>query len=70
MRGVVQADPAWDDLIRVSVYPSRVMCCTVKSSNQPLERTADRRENLLFVTSTPSPEAKLALVSGRSALSR
>jgi hypothetical protein len=40
------------------------------SSNQALERTADRRVNLLLITSTPKPEAQLALVSGRSAYSR
>jgi len=38
--------------------------------NQALERTADRRENLLSMTSTLKPEAQLALVSGRSACSR
>jgi len=40
------------------------------SSNQALERTADRREDLLLMTSTLKPEAQLALVSGRSAFSR
>jgi hypothetical protein len=40
------------------------------TSNQPLERTADRREDLLLMTSTLKPEARLALVSGRSASSR
>jgi|ERR1700730_5074312 len=39
-------------------------------SNQALERTADRREDLFSVTSTDKSEAKLALVSGRSASSR
>ena len=38
--------------------------------NQALERTADRRETLLPMTSTLTLEAKLALVSGRSAPSR
>jgi len=38
--------------------------------NHALERTADRREDLLSMTSTLTPEAPLALVSGRSALSR
>jgi hypothetical protein len=38
--------------------------------NQALERTADRRENLLSMTSPLKPEAQLALVSGRSACSR
>ena len=32
--------------------------------------TADRRDNLLSMTSTLKPRAELALVSGRSALSR
>jgi hypothetical protein len=41
-----------------------------KPSNQALERTADRREDLLRVTSTLKPEAELAVVSGRSAWSR
>jgi hypothetical protein len=39
-------------------------------SNQALERTADRRERLLSMTSTLKTEAPLALVSGRSACSR
>jgi hypothetical protein len=39
-------------------------------SNQSLERTADRREDLLSMTSILKPEAQPALVSGRSALSR
>src|SRR5436190_6306304 len=39
-------------------------------SNQALERTADRRENLLSMTSTLNPKAQLALVSGRSACYR
>jgi hypothetical protein len=39
-------------------------------SNQALERTADRRGDLLSMTSTLKPEATLALVSGRSACSR
>jgi hypothetical protein len=40
------------------------------SSNQALERTADRRESLLLMTSTLKHEAQLALVSSRSACSR
>jgi len=39
-------------------------------SNQALERTADRRDNLLLMTSTLKIEAELAAVSGRSASSR
>jgi hypothetical protein len=35
-----------------------------------LERTADRREILLLMTSTLKSDAPLALVSGRSAYSR
>jgi hypothetical protein len=38
--------------------------------NHALERTADRRADLLLITSTLNPEAQLALVSGRSACSR
>jgi hypothetical protein len=41
-----------------------------QASNQPLERTTDRRENLLPMTSTLKLEAALALDSGRSACSR
>ena len=40
------------------------------SSNQALERTANRRENLLSMTSILKPQAQLAFVSGRSACSR
>jgi hypothetical protein len=40
------------------------------ASNQALEQTADRRENLFSMTSTLKAEAQLALVSGHSALSR
>lgn len=39
-------------------------------SNQALERTADRREDLLSMSSTRKLEAQLAGVSGRSASSR
>ena len=38
--------------------------------NQALERTADRRDNLLSMTSTLESEPELAIVSGRSAPSR
>jgi hypothetical protein len=38
--------------------------------NQTLQRTADRREHLLSMTSTLNREAQRALVSGRSAFSR
>jgi hypothetical protein len=38
--------------------------------NQALERTADRRASLLSMASTLNLEAKLAVVSGRSACSR
>jgi hypothetical protein len=41
-----------------------------QSSNRTLERTADRRADLLLMTSTLKPAAKLAVVSGRSAQSR
>jgi hypothetical protein len=40
------------------------------SPNQALERTADRRVNLLSMTSTLNPSAQVALISGRSACSR
>jgi hypothetical protein len=40
------------------------------TSNQALERTADRRESSLSMISTGEPEAQLALVSGDSAFSR
>jgi hypothetical protein len=40
------------------------------ASNQSLERTADRREDLLSMTSIMNLEAKFAHVSGRSACSR
>jgi hypothetical protein len=39
-------------------------------SNQVLERTADRREDLFLMSSTLKSEAQLAPVSGRSAPSR
>jgi hypothetical protein len=42
----------------------------MNSSNQSLERTADRRTNSPLMTSTLNPEAQRALVSGRSAYSR
>jgi hypothetical protein len=41
-----------------------------RTPNHALERTADRHENLLSMTSTPNPEARLALISGCSACSR
>src|SRR6266403_10928 len=41
-----------------------------QSSNQSLERTADRRDNLLSMTSTLKSAAQRALVSRRPALSR
>jgi len=41
-----------------------------RTPNQALERTADRREDLLSMTSPLKPEEKLALVSDRSAPSR
>jgi hypothetical protein len=46
------------------------MHAAMNASNQALERTADRREDFLSMTSTIKPEAQLALVSGRSAFSR
>ncbi|HEY2680166.1 MAG TPA: hypothetical protein VGI59_02490 [Candidatus Udaeobacter sp.] len=41
-----------------------------RTPNQTLERTVDRRENLLSMTSTSTFAATLAIVSGRSACSR
>jgi hypothetical protein len=41
-----------------------------KRPNYAMEQTADRRENSLSMTSTLKLNAQLALVSGRSALSR
>jgi hypothetical protein len=41
-----------------------------QASNQPLERTVDRRKDLLVMTSTLKSDAQLAVVSGRSAWSR
>ena len=46
------------------------MSSHVNTPNQTLERTADRREDLLSMTSTVKSEAPLAPVSGRSAPSR
>jgi hypothetical protein len=48
-----------------SIFSSRS-----ETPNQALERTADRRGNLLSMTSTLKTEAQLAPVSGRSACSR
>jgi hypothetical protein len=42
----------------------------MNSPNKALERTADRRDNLLSMTSTLKLEAQHAVVSGRSAFSR
>src|SRR5438132_1846293 len=53
-----------------AIPPSAAPFLTKTSSNQALERTADRRANLLSMTSTLKPKAQLALVSGRSAWSR
>jgi hypothetical protein len=41
-----------------------------RTSNQALERTADRRKDLLSMISALNLEAQLARVSGRSASSR
>ena len=41
-----------------------------ETPNQTLEQTADRRVNLLSMTSTPKSEAQVAVISGRSAPSR
>jgi hypothetical protein len=47
----------------------RCSCIQPVMSNQALERTADRRDNLLSMTSTLKTEAEPPLVSGRSACS-
>ncbi len=58
--------------IKISGEEGRVLSTQYRrnSSNQALERTADRRVNFLSMTSTLKPEAQLALASGRSAYSR
>jgi hypothetical protein len=43
---------------------------SMKMPNQALERTADRREDLLSMTSTLKIAAELAVFSDRSAWSR
>ena len=48
----------------------RVSARSPSASNQALERTADRREDLFSMTSILKREAQLALISGRSASSR
>jgi hypothetical protein len=60
------AEKVRDALVRI------VRSCrrTEHRPNQTLERTADRRENLLSMTSPLNPGAPLAIVSGRSASSR
>jgi len=55
---------------QVFIPQSRRYECCDERSNHALERTADRCEDLLVMTSTLKLEAKLALVSGRSACSR
>jgi hypothetical protein len=49
---------------------TRVVHGSPKASNQALEPTADRSENLLLMTSIRKTEAQLAVVSGGSAWSR
>ena len=54
-----------------SRLPSENMISSIgDSSNQTLERTADRPENPFSMRSTLESETQLALVSGRSACSR
>jgi hypothetical protein len=59
-------------MIKISGEEGRVLSTKYgrNSSNQTLERTADRRVNLLSMTSALKPDAPLALVSGRSACFR
>jgi len=58
-----------DGQMRISIRPW-IFWMFTKRPNQALERTADRREDLLLMTSTLKPKAQPALVSGRSACSR
>jgi hypothetical protein len=60
------AEKVLDALVRI------VRSCrrTERGPNQTLERTADRREDLLSMLSTLKREAQPAVVSGRSACSR
>jgi len=48
----------------------RENCMQTNTSNQTLERTADRRANLLLMTSTLKRKAKLALPPAVADLSR
>jgi len=53
-----------------AIPPSAAPFLTKTSSNQTLERTANRRGNFLSMTSTLKPQPQLVIVSGRSAYSR
>jgi len=66
---VGSAAPSFDHAVRIPLRPVRKHILR-KSSNQALQRTADRRVNSFSMTSTLKPEAPLAVVSGRSAWSR
>jgi hypothetical protein len=61
------------NLLREPTMPSSMSPLHSQFRTRPyqmLERTADRRENLLSLTSTQKPEAWFALVGGRSACFR
>jgi hypothetical protein len=58
------------DHVRGLGHYSYLVCMATMTPNHALERTADRRVNLLLMTSTLNFEAPLAIVSGRSACSR
>jgi len=66
VKGKWKFDELSDDIILVDGAAST----NTKRSNQTLERTADRREDLLSMTPTQNLQATLAVVSGRSARSR
>jgi hypothetical protein len=55
--------------VSISVLPHLFLVLT-QTPNQALERTADRRVDLLLMTLVLKLETRLALVSGRSACSR
>jgi hypothetical protein len=67
-----------EDLVATVCHHARLQTSLLSSlqdklpdtPNQALERTADWREDSLSMTPTAKSEAKLALVSGRSACSR
>src|SRR4051812_41463150 len=67
-RWAVRFKGTWD--IAHGKFAQKAVTDISPRSNQALERTADRCENLFSITSTLKPKAQLAVVSGRSACSR